>query len=127
MWVVWRRGDGAKSVFFFQAEDGIRDRDVTGVQTCALPIYRSDHQPFADRILAGPEAPRRGLANDHNRGFRLGLLHSEATAPDDSNAKSLEIIRQHIAVARCGPFVLARVIDWRLLRGGPDGCKSVAA
>src|SRR5207248_5011961 len=24
---------------FFQAEDGIRDRTVTGVQTCALPIY----------------------------------------------------------------------------------------
>src|SRR5699024_10018281 len=28
--------------FFFQAEDGIRDRNVTGVQTCALPIYTSD-------------------------------------------------------------------------------------
>ena len=27
------------SVFFFQAEDGIRDHCVTGVQTCALPIY----------------------------------------------------------------------------------------
>src|SRR5947207_12887736 len=26
-------------VFFFQAEDGIRDHCVTGVQTCALPIY----------------------------------------------------------------------------------------
>src|SRR5438046_9833355 len=26
--------------FFFQAEDGIRDWSVTGVQTCALPIYR---------------------------------------------------------------------------------------
>src|SRR5207253_7303356 len=25
--------------FFFQAEDGIRDGHVTGVQTCALPIY----------------------------------------------------------------------------------------
>src|SRR5437773_10991329 len=25
--------------FFFQAEAGIRDRDVTGVQTCALPIF----------------------------------------------------------------------------------------
>src|SRR5207248_7417416 len=25
--------------FFFQAEDGIRDRTVTGVQTCALPIW----------------------------------------------------------------------------------------
>src|SRR5438552_18009055 len=28
-------------VFFFQAEDGIRDDLVTGVQTCALPIYSS--------------------------------------------------------------------------------------
>src|SRR6266498_4533032 len=27
-------------VFFFQAEDGIRDADVTGVQTCALPILK---------------------------------------------------------------------------------------
>src|SRR2546430_11948952 len=27
--------------FFFQAEDGIRDLTVTGVQTCALPIYRN--------------------------------------------------------------------------------------
>src|SRR3989442_13929221 len=34
--------------FFFQAEDGIRDADVTGVQTCALPIYRVD-----DAVLAG--------------------------------------------------------------------------
>src|SRR5437762_8126365 len=28
------------SFFFFQAEDGIRDTSVTGVQTCALPILR---------------------------------------------------------------------------------------
>ena len=27
---------------FFQAEDGIRDRDVTGVQTCALPILEDE-------------------------------------------------------------------------------------
>src|SRR5207249_9386743 len=39
--------------FFFQAEDGIRDRNVTGVQTCALPISL--------RRLAGALAPRRGL------------------------------------------------------------------
>src|SRR3989442_11986957 len=31
--------------FFFQAEDGIRDADVTGVQTCALPIL-AWHQPL---------------------------------------------------------------------------------
>src|SRR2546425_12537340 len=30
------------SFFFFQAEDGIRDKLVTGVQTCALPILRKD-------------------------------------------------------------------------------------
>src|SRR5699024_11922208 len=29
-------------LFFFQAEDGIRDRIVTGVQTCALPIFAAD-------------------------------------------------------------------------------------
>src|SRR2546430_6833054 len=32
------QGRGA-SFFFFQAEDGIRDLTVTGVQTCALPIF----------------------------------------------------------------------------------------
>ena len=31
-------GGGGGVCFFFQAEDGIRDRLVTGVQTCALPI-----------------------------------------------------------------------------------------
>src|SRR2546429_3914152 len=32
------RASGSCDVFFFQAEDGIRDVAVTGVQTCALPI-----------------------------------------------------------------------------------------
>src|SRR5215217_9206082 len=34
-------------VFFFQAEDGIRDIGVTGVQTCALPIFA----PVKDGVL----------------------------------------------------------------------------
>src|SRR5258708_28404358 len=37
--------------FFFQAEDGIRDDLVTGVQTCALPIFLLLH--FRQRILGG--------------------------------------------------------------------------
>src|SRR3712207_7501064 len=38
-----RRGIGwRRFFFFFQAEDGIRDIGVTGVQTCALPIYAWD-------------------------------------------------------------------------------------
>src|SRR5699024_11827146 len=36
--------------FFFQAEDGIRDRNVTGVQTCALPISALKPLPFAPRL-----------------------------------------------------------------------------
>src|SRR5690606_39731651 len=34
-------------VFFFQAEDGIRDFHVTGVQTCALPILVADRLGWA--------------------------------------------------------------------------------
>src|SRR5437867_13206125 len=36
-------GEASDGFFFFQAEDGIRDRTVTGVQTCALPILVLDH------------------------------------------------------------------------------------
>src|SRR5690625_6614769 len=39
--------------FFFQAEDGIRDGHVTGVQTCALPILRPGHH-YDER--ANPES-----------------------------------------------------------------------
>src|SRR5215208_5566940 len=36
--------------FFFQAEDGIRDGHVTGVQTCALPISRKRVQVFKSHL-----------------------------------------------------------------------------
>src|SRR5205823_9437937 len=39
------------SVFFFQAEDGIRDKLVTGVQTCALPI-----SGLPGKLLGVPDA-----------------------------------------------------------------------
>ena len=47
------------SVFFFQAEDGIRDYKVTGVQTCALPIsyYCYDsHAKFGYMVIGGGES-----------------------------------------------------------------------
>src|SRR5262249_57217314 len=45
--------------FFFQAEDGIRDWSVTGVQTCALPIsHRDEARDIADRERR--EAHQRG-------------------------------------------------------------------
>src|SRR5437870_10238937 len=48
-------------VFFFKAEDGIRDGHVTGVQTCALPIWR--RKPC--------KARRRGILD----GFRGAATH----------------------------------------------------
>src|SRR5256885_12726782 len=44
--------------FFFQAEDGIRDYKVTGVQTCALPICECVARPGACSA-AGPGVARR--------------------------------------------------------------------
>src|SRR2546428_1689156 len=42
--------------FFFQAEDGIRDLIVTGVQTCALPIYRRSSPPAVPHQLGAVHA-----------------------------------------------------------------------
>src|SRR5256886_17180848 len=56
-------------LFFLQAEDGIRDLTVTGVQTCALPI--SPRLPWGDRLLeplqdVRPE-PRLVIVHEHGR------------------------------------------------------------
>src|SRR5207237_3864044 len=55
--------------FFFQAEDGIRDSSVTGVQTCALPIYIAPFDPGAQRgdVVAGPPHPRLGARSEERR------------------------------------------------------------
>src|SRR5260370_31502468 len=47
--------------FFFQAEDGIRDSSVTGVQTCALPIYyrRPEEQQHGLRVRARKTVERQ--------------------------------------------------------------------
>src|SRR5256885_3009156 len=45
-------------VFFFQAEDGIRDYKVTGVQTCALPISRPAAISIESTTPAPPERSR---------------------------------------------------------------------
>src|SRR5207253_8258592 len=65
------------SVFFFQAEDGIRDGHVTGVQTCALPISparavlpraRATRRTALARCQwADPRAPRRRRARSEER------------------------------------------------------------
>ena len=55
--------------FFFQAEDGIRDHCVTGVQTCALPIYAMRAAP-ADPGTAWRGWRRASWASDGPRRLR---------------------------------------------------------
>src|SRR5204863_4908276 len=64
--------------FFFQAEDGIRDLYVTGVQTCALPISR------ASELLALPKERR-------NIGLRL---HAGALGLDCRIQVGLELVNR---------------------------------
>src|SRR5690348_17534102 len=90
-------------VFFFQAEDGIRDGRVTGVQTCALPISRwrlgrRAQQPSKLRTLRSPDRagrrahlPRlpawaRQLRRSEER--RVGKECRSRRAQDDSNKKA---------------------------------------
>src|SRR5690349_23216673 len=64
--------------FFFQAEDGIRDLYVTGVQTCALPIYRAvlcllggaDQRDQARRRDAGADRGTAGRRRHRGLGRR---------------------------------------------------------
>src|SRR5256885_10953338 len=67
--VVLARVAVLRSFFFFQAEDGIRDYKVTGVQTCALPI--SSGGPFRKTPLAALQTvtPEQALAHPN---WRMG-------------------------------------------------------
>src|SRR6516165_12317396 len=55
----------ASGVFFFQAEAGIRVLTVTGVQTCALPIFGGVGDPGRARLVGDPAGPADA---GHDRG-----------------------------------------------------------
>src|SRR5437660_7897895 len=50
--------------FFFQAEDGIRDGHVTGVQTCALPIFLYENKEWVDYLSDRIPLKRPGQPQD---------------------------------------------------------------
>src|SRR5437762_4293164 len=73
--VVYVCGRMVLFFFFFQAEDGIRDTSVTGVQTCALPIYPERHDD---------ETARRG-ENDR-AAASLGIRQRSKHQPAEDRA-----------------------------------------
>src|SRR5438876_7566241 len=62
--------------FFFQAEDGIRDGRVTGVQTCALPIFIQDQTSDKLERRSGCGFPARRRSGESNCSLpsRSGLV-----------------------------------------------------
>src|SRR2546429_2440503 len=97
---------GVDCFFFFQAEDGIRDVAVTGVQTCALPIYANlkganvgDHKDFDVEYPA--DYPDEKLAGKkfHYAVEILGIKTKKLPelnddfAKDVSEAKTLEELK----------------------------------
>src|SRR5207249_7238959 len=70
-------------IFFFQAEDGIRDRNVTGVQTCALPIFREELGKDLGELLV-----RRGE----------GLLEALARGAGELGDRAPEVVERALEV-----------------------------
>src|SRR5229473_6708778 len=71
--------------FFFQAEDGIRDKLVTGVQTCALPISAA----WSERALAWNESCRT-----LGERLKLGALRASSV---DSSAGAVQLMHEEAA------------------------------
>src|SRR5215216_1017953 len=73
-------------LFFFQAEDGIRDDLVTGVQTCALPISkaRTPSRRRAEPRLRRPEASETCCRRSGIKGGLAALFYGSALDPGQS-------------------------------------------
>src|SRR5437868_8067090 len=122
--------------FFFQAEDGIRDRNVTGVQTCALPISSTINLP-TDLTLAQIAAIRAAVdipldvyveAPDNVGGFvrhheipelirvaspvyvKFGLRNAPDVYPAGTHLESVTVAlsRERVRRAQLGLDLLAR-------------------
>src|SRR5207237_4958631 len=78
--------------FFFQAQDGIRDSSVTGVQTCALPILVAEALGGADLAhLSVPSAPRvAAVLHEHRRHLRIAEEQLELATAHIAHAERSE-------------------------------------
>src|SRR2546422_8018373 len=75
--------------FFFQAEDGIRDVAVTGVQTCALPISRAANRPGPS--LSSPPHSGGPIARDRRRAGWSCSRPAPRTSPSRSEEHTSEL------------------------------------
>src|SRR5256885_5906177 len=108
-------------IFFFQAEDGIRDYKVTGVQTCALPIFTLDafeHDRDAEIAVVGSPLVEQLVTAIRARGNRCfrGFLPPELEPSGDSGPVRIVVTngtasKPHVRLARHRVLrLLARVV-----------------
>src|SRR3989442_14898861 len=103
--------------FFFQAEDGIRDADVTGVQTCALPICGKDVVWLRQRLgeVEGDGTPARGdpVYDEELKRRVIAFQQVESLTPDGIVGEETLV---RLAAARVGAGVPS------LSRARPESC-----
>src|SRR6266513_6161505 len=93
--------------FFFQAEDGIRDRNVTGVQTCALPISSKLLRAVSVRTnvpAVNPTPRTTAMAVSSSRSFRASRLLRAACNTRSSALHRLQVL-EHALGCRCQHLV----------------------
>src|SRR5206468_5771522 len=77
--------------FFFQAEDGIRDLIVTGVQTCALPIYVVDHDCRQVQLRRVTQTLERGGGVHRQIELRRELVRVFAGRGEDQRSEERRV------------------------------------
>src|SRR5689334_17412402 len=84
--------------FFFQAEDGIRDGTVTGVQTCALPIYKQAYRLKMREVLESQPNLKIKQAEvaDLITGQVSGVEFQVAGQPQDDGSRSKPETRNRV-------------------------------
>src|SRR5690606_40830621 len=85
--------------FFFQAEDGIRAFHVTGVQTCALPIFRPASSRQAGTRRTGGRRPEATSGGDPLTGPCMPHAY-----PGQQDRKSV-VLGNRVVSGSCGLFI----------------------
>src|SRR5699024_12195900 len=108
--------------FFFQAEDGIRDRNVTGVQTCALPILISSS--VASLTRSSKRFPTTTRRMDSTSASRAVSYPSHARTPGGGGRTvATEDRSEERRVGKGGRGREPRYVDRERDRKPTEGCK----
>src|SRR5437764_12548923 len=93
-----------RPIFFFQAEDGIRDTSVTGVQTCALPIYFLSLNPRRKKSCricsrgCGSRSEERRVGKECRYGCAAYQDKNSAKGASAAKANSPDLVRMDVGL-----------------------------